>query len=103
MATGLAPFGLLSVVFVVVRAFARTAGGTLRALGNRGAIHRLAHLDDRGLKDIGLTRNDVDGALAQPFHVDPSRILMDRRRVVAIPGAKTLRLRSAPTPRLGQA
>jgi uncharacterized protein YjiS (DUF1127 family) len=82
MATGLAPFGLLSATYVAVRAVMRTADKTVRALGNRGAVHRLAHLDDRGLKDIGLTRGDVDGALAQPLHVDPSKILVDRRRMV---------------------
>lgn len=102
MATGLAPFGLLSTLYVAARAVVRGAGGTLRALGNRGAVHRLAHLDDRGLKDIGLTRGDVDGALAQPLHVDPSRLLVDRRRMV-VPRLEPVRPVRTALPRLGQA
>ncbi len=59
-------------------AFARAARlGT--ALGHRRAVRRLAELDDRTLKDIGLTRSDVTGALAQSLAVDPSRVLQVRR------------------------
>ena len=99
MATGLAPFGLLSAVFVAARAVGRGAGKTVRALNHRGAVHRLTHLDDRALKDIGLTRGDVEGALAQPLLVDPSRVLADRRRVVA-PRAETVRPSRPLVPRL---
>ena len=54
------------------------------------ALHRLIHaarirrqvvmlseLDDHLLEDIGLHRTDVDTALAQPLHRDPSRILKE--------------------------
>ncbi|WP_244538534.1 DUF1127 domain-containing protein [Methylobacterium sp. ap11] len=47
---------------------------------NRRAAYRLAELDDRGLKDIGLTRNDVMGALDLPFMKDPTVPLVHRRR-----------------------
>lgn len=47
---------------------------------NRRATYRLAELDDRGLKDIGLTRNDVMGALDLPFMQDPTVPLVHRRR-----------------------
>jgi len=62
----------------VAAALARAAG--LRtALSHRRAVRRLAELDDRTLKDIGLARSDVTGALAQSLAVDPSRILQVRR------------------------
>ncbi|MDJ1160012.1 DUF1127 domain-containing protein [Chelatococcus sp. SYSU_G07232] len=43
-----------------------------RAWRNRLAVRNLAEFDDRTLKDIGLTRSDVDGALAEPLFRDPS-------------------------------
>jgi uncharacterized protein YjiS (DUF1127 family) len=55
------------------------AGAAFRAIVNRRSVSTLASMDDRMLKDIGLTRGDVDGALAQPWHRDPSRELMVRR------------------------
>lgn len=53
-------------------------GRAVRIVNNRRAIHELALLDDRGLKDIGLTRSDVAGALASSWHQDPSQILAER-------------------------
>jgi uncharacterized protein YjiS (DUF1127 family) len=50
-----------------------------RAWRNRREVHRLTELDDRTLKDIGLLRSDVEGALLEPFHKDPSRALSVRR------------------------
>ena len=50
------------------------------ALRHRSEIRSLGELDDRALKDIGLSRMDVDGALAQPFYRDPSRVLALRSR-----------------------
>jgi uncharacterized protein YjiS (DUF1127 family) len=47
------------------------------ALKNRRQISRLASLDDRCLKDIGLVRSDVDAALSTPMHRDPSHHLCD--------------------------
>jgi len=49
-----------------------------RALRHRGEVRRLAELDERALNDIGLTRLDVVGALAQPIFKDPSTVLMVR-------------------------
>jgi hypothetical protein len=42
------------------------------AFRNRRQVARLTDLDDRALKDIGLTRSDVMAALDQPFLRDPS-------------------------------
>lgn len=57
---------------------AGTLSRVARAVNHRRAIRELAHLDTRGLKDIGLTRADVTGALAAPWFQDPSRILAER-------------------------
>jgi uncharacterized protein YjiS (DUF1127 family) len=46
-----------------------------QALANRRAVHAMHGLDDRALKDIGLTRADVQGALALPLSADPSQHL----------------------------
>ncbi len=56
---------------------ASRSGKILKALHNRRAVVRLAHLDDHALKDIGLTRSDVHGALGVSLLDDPSRVLRD--------------------------
>jgi uncharacterized protein YjiS (DUF1127 family) len=53
------------------------AGKLVRTLRNRYEVRQLAELDDRSLKDIGLTRSDVQGALAASLLSDPSLILAD--------------------------
>jgi uncharacterized protein YjiS (DUF1127 family) len=65
------------------RAFVRALGGLLRwvvgiarALEHRREVRSLAELDERMLKDIGLSRAEVDGALAEPLHRDPSLVLV---------------------------
>ena len=75
----------------------RVLAPLLRALSHRLEVRRLAYLDDRMLKDIGLTRAEVEGALSAPLLDDPSTLLVrsvERRRrgrpVVA----------SVPSPRL---
>ena len=50
-----------------------------RVLRHRREVMHLAELDDRTLKDIGLLRSDVTGALGEPYSADPSRILVMRR------------------------
>ncbi len=58
---------------IVIRAVARIR----KRLGNRIAVARLSELDERGLKDIGLTPSDVRAALALPFGCDPSEHLSE--------------------------
>jgi uncharacterized protein YjiS (DUF1127 family) len=52
----------------------------VRALIHRREILRLAELDERSLKDVGLLRSDVAGALAAPWFSDPSAVLAARSR-----------------------
>jgi len=51
--------------------------GLRSALKGRIEVSRLADLDDRALKDIGLMRTDVYAALAMPIHRDPSDHLIE--------------------------
>lgn len=64
--------GLASLVGALLR---------LRALWRaRREMARLARLDDRMLRDIGVERADVDWALLQPWSVDPTLVLAERVR-----------------------
>jgi|tagenome__1003787_1003787.scaffolds.fasta_scaffold18625116_1 uncharacterized protein YjiS (DUF1127 family) len=57
---------------------ARTVAGFARTIAHRRRVQSLLELDERALKDIGLLRNDVLGALAQPLFTDPSTVLLIR-------------------------
>lgn len=50
----------------------------VQALLNRRDVRVLLEMNERELKDIGLVRNDVLGALSVPLYRDPSSILMVR-------------------------
>lgn len=54
------------------------ARAVTRAALNRRAVLQLTELDDRNLKDIGLIRSDVEGALANSWFSDPSIVLSER-------------------------
>lgn len=70
-------FVAVNVARAVVRGFAGVSA-LARALAHRRAILRLAEFDERGLKDIGLVRSDIDGALATSWLNDPSAVLAAR-------------------------
>ncbi len=50
-----------------------------KAREGRKALFALSQLDDHFLKDIGVTRADVDAALLSQVEADPSLILGERR------------------------
>ncbi|WP_186418698.1 DUF1127 domain-containing protein [Bosea sp. CS1GBMeth4] len=63
------------------RAAAHTVSGAKhlgRALLHRREVMRLSELDERGLKDIGLVRSDIEGALSVSWLSDPSSVLEAR-------------------------
>jgi len=63
------------------RAAAQTVIGVknlVRALVHRREVMHLSELDERGLKDIGLVRSDIAGALATSWLEDPSSVLQAR-------------------------
>ncbi|WP_291644930.1 DUF1127 domain-containing protein [Bosea sp. (in: a-proteobacteria)] len=65
----------------VTRAAIRTVTGVkklIRAWVHRREVMQLGELDERGLKDIGLVRSDVEGALATSWLRDPSVVLSAR-------------------------
>ncbi len=49
-----------------------------RAINHRREMMYLAELDERGLKDIGLVRTDIAGALATSWLDDPTAVLAAR-------------------------
>ncbi|SCY88770.1 DUF1127 domain-containing protein [Microvirga guangxiensis] len=56
--------------------FVRTLVSLAKAYMDRREVRNLAELDERMLKDIGLTRDDVVSALAEPLHHRPSWVLV---------------------------
>jgi uncharacterized protein YjiS (DUF1127 family) len=70
--------GIVARFLATLAQVVRSILGIVRNIGNRGDVQMLLEMDERALKDIGLTRNDVLGALAQPLIKDPSKILLVR-------------------------
>lgn len=63
---------------IASKAVAARVIGLTRALKHRHDAMILANLDDRMLKDIGLTRSDLRDAYSQPLWRDPTSILVER-------------------------
>lgn len=70
-------FVAAGVTRVAVRGYVGVKA-VVRALIHRREVLRLSELDERGLKDIGLVRSDIDGALTVSWFRDPSAILAAR-------------------------
>jgi uncharacterized protein YjiS (DUF1127 family) len=72
----LAPTERSTVAGRTVAGMLKTLRTIFTALKHRREVGRLAELDDRALQDIGLVRSRVDLALAEPYFVDPSAVLV---------------------------
>ncbi|HRE20930.1 MAG TPA: DUF1127 domain-containing protein [Rhabdaerophilum sp.] len=59
----------------LVLAAAKTVVRLQVAIANRRAAQELMNWDHRALKDIGLSRSDVRGALQLPISEDPTKLL----------------------------
>jgi uncharacterized protein YjiS (DUF1127 family) len=66
----------LMIVGRLLRGLLRQAMSMFDTIEDRRAVRHLAELDDRFLKDIGLTRSDVGSALAEPMFRKPSILLI---------------------------
>jgi uncharacterized protein YjiS (DUF1127 family) len=54
----------------------KVLAGLARNLKHRAEVRQLAEFDDRMLKDIGLSRSDVEGALDHSVFENPSVLLV---------------------------
>ncbi|WP_414475066.1 DUF1127 domain-containing protein [Microvirga sp. M2] len=67
---------LISPVPPMLGRLLRTLVSLARAVRDRSEVKHLAEFDERMLKDIGLTRGDVESALMEPVHHRPSSMLV---------------------------
>ncbi|MEZ0167643.1 DUF1127 domain-containing protein [Microvirga sp. TS319] len=67
---------LISPVSLMLGRLLRALVSFARAVGDRREVKHLAEFDERMLKDIGLTRGDVESALMEPIHHRPSSMLV---------------------------
>jgi uncharacterized protein YjiS (DUF1127 family) len=63
---------------VITTALAQQLKALARARRNRKTAAALAHLDGRMLKDIGISRADLNDAFSSPFWEDPTSLLRER-------------------------
>jgi len=59
-------------------AFAHQVKALIRVIHNRRQANALAGLDQRMLKDIGISRADLNDAFSSPFWEDPTSLLRER-------------------------
>ena len=57
---------------------ARRVGAIGQAIAGRRVLRELASFDDRMLRDIGLSRNDLRSVAAEPLYRDPTALLAGR-------------------------
>ena len=62
----------------VATAFAQQVKTVLRLIRHRRQASALAGLDQRMLKDIGISRADLNDAFSSPFWEDPTSLLRER-------------------------
>lgn len=79
--TPVLPIGAATVgraVAAFATAFAHQVKAVLRVIRNRRQANALAGLDQRMLKDIGISRADLNDAFSSPFWEDPTSLLRER-------------------------
>jgi len=69
---------LLRAIRAMGAGSAERVGRLAKILRHRRDLEFLAGLDDRMLRDIGLTRSDLRFALCEPFWRDPGQALISR-------------------------
>jgi uncharacterized protein YjiS (DUF1127 family) len=67
-------------VAIFAATLARFRRQVVAAWRHRNEVAMLVSFDDYMLKDIGLTRGDLDDALAEPLWRDPTAVLVRRQR-----------------------
>ncbi len=77
----------------------RRIGSMIVAHRHRKSIMDLNGMDEHMLKDIGLSRADVQAALAEPFYRDPTSRLASESEERRLDHRNRLRGRHAPTVR----
>src|SRR5919201_5078282 len=87
---------ILKAIRVLGAAVAERVAGVAKILRNRRNLEFLASLDDRMLRDIGLTRSDLRSALSEAFWRDPGAALISR---VGQRGSAKVRRSSVPSVR----
>ena len=75
-----APNSAPSTLATLASAVVRFATRLHEAGEHRRVVHSLASLDDHMLRDIGLTRFDVEAALVEPALTDGTLVLAERAR-----------------------
>jgi len=97
--------GVIGAVHLMVQGF-RIIPNAIQAYRNRGPVLRMLELDDRMLRDIGITRGDITSALSGSPVSDPSTRLriyaVERRagiRAQARERLSELQQQEAPAPR----
>lgn len=72
------PAAILGCLVHPVAAVRAAMKAVIIALSRRRIMGELGQLDDRMLRDIGLTRNDVQSAMTEPLFRDPTIQLVAR-------------------------
>ncbi len=93
----------VSAVAILAARLARLRHQVIAAWRRRTEVAVLASFDDFMLRDIGLSRGDVNDALAEPLWRDPTAVLLRRqrrRRHGANPAIAVIRLPARKAPSL---
>jgi uncharacterized protein YjiS (DUF1127 family) len=80
LTTSVVPVPFARALAGFAAAATRLGNRVVAAWRHRGDVTMLASFDERMLRDIGLTRGDLNDALAEPMWRDPTAVLVRRQR-----------------------